>query len=67
MEWDVEFLHGEAVVDLQGKVVQEDGFVTLEQEPVFDLTNDILLAFGLLVLLGNRLVYVLLFGLVGIS
>lgn len=53
MEWDVQFLHGEAVVDLQGEMVQEDGLVTLEQEPVFDLTNDVLLALGLLILLSN--------------
>lgn len=53
MQRDVEFVHGEAVVDFEGKVVQEDGFVPFEQEPVFDLANGLLFALGLLVLLSD--------------
>jgi len=53
VERDAEFVHSEAVVDLEGEVVQEDGLVALEQEPVFDLADDLLLALGLLVLLGD--------------
>lgn len=67
MEGDAEFFHGEAVVDLEGEVVQEDCLVTLEQEPVFYLTDDVFLALGFLVLLGDGLVDVLLLGLVGIA
>jgi len=64
---DVEFVHREAVVDLEGEMVQKDRFVSLEQEPVLDLTDHIFLPLSLLVLLRNRLVYVLLLALVGIS
>lgn len=67
VEGDVELLHGEAVVDLEGEVVEEDGLVALEEEPVLDLADDVLLALRLLVLLGNRFVDVLLLGLVGVA
>ena len=67
MEGDAEFLHGEAVVDLEGEVVEEDGLVTLEEEPVLDLADDVLLALRFLVLLRDGLVDVLLLGLVGIA
>ena len=67
MEGDAEFFHGEAVVDLEGEVVEEDGLVTLEEEPVLDLADDVLLALRFLVLLRDGLVDVLLLGLVGIA
>ena len=67
MEGDVEFIEGEAVVDLEGEVVQEDGFVSFEQEPVLDFPYGLLLVLGFLVLVGYRFVDVLLFGLVGIA
>lgn len=47
-------------------MVQEDSFVPFEEEPVFDFTDYIFLALCLLVLLRYRLVYVLLFALIGI-
>jgi hypothetical protein len=30
VERDVEFLHGEAVVDFEGEMIEENSFVTLE-------------------------------------
>lgn len=67
MEGDVEFIEGEAVVDLEGEVVQEDCFVSFEQEPVLDLPYGLLLVLGFLILMGYRFVDVLLFGLVGVA
>lgn len=67
VEGDVELFHCEAVVDLEGEVVEEDCFVSLEQEPVFDLPDDVLLALSLLVLLGDGFVYVLLLGFVSVT
>lgn len=48
-------------------MVEEDCLVTLKEEPVFDLSNDVLLALGLLVLLRDGFVDVLLLGLVSIT
>jgi hypothetical protein len=67
VERDTQFLHGEAVVDLQGEVVQEDGLVSLEEEPVLDLAYGLLAVLGLLVLLRDRLEDVLLLALVGVA
>lgn len=66
MEGDVEFVHREAVVDLEGKMIEKDCFVSFEQKPVFDLTDDVLLTLGLLILLSDGFVYVLFFALVGV-
>lgn len=66
MEGDAQFVQGEAVVDLQGEVVQEDGLVAFEEEPVLDLPDCVLFAFSLLVLLGYRLVDVLLLAFIGV-
>ena len=67
VERDAELLHREAVVDLEREVVEEDGLVALEEEPVLDPADGLLLALGLLVLLRYGLVDVLLLGLVGIA
>ena len=54
-------------MDLEGEMVEEDCLVTLEEEPIFDLPDDVLLALGLFVLLCDGFVDVLLFGFVGIA
>jgi hypothetical protein len=65
---DVQLLHREAVVDLQRQVVQEHGLVSLEQEPVLYLPDCLFFVFSLLVLLCDRLVYVLfLVALIGLA
>lgn len=48
-------------------MVEEDCLVTLKQEPILDLTDDILLALCLLIFLSDGLVDVLLLGLVRIA
>lgn len=67
MEGDAQFFKGEAVVDFEGEMVEEDGFVSFEEEPVFDFANDFLATFCFLVLLGNGLVDILFLGLIGVS
>lgn len=67
MQRDVQFFHGEAVVDFEGEMVEEHCFVSLKKEPVLYLSDDVFLTFSFLVLLGDGLVDVLLFGLVGIT
>lgn len=67
VEGNIELFHGEAVVDFEREMVQKDGFVTFEQEPIFYLPDRVLLALGFLVLLSNRFVDVLLLGLVRVS
>jgi len=54
-------------VDFEGEMVEEHCFVSLEEEPVLYLPYDVLLPFSFFVLLGDGLVDVLLFGLVGIT
>jgi hypothetical protein len=54
-------------MDFEGEMVQEDGFVSFEQEPVLDLPYCVLLPLGLFVFLRNRLIDVLLLALVCIS
>jgi hypothetical protein len=48
-------------------MVQKYGFVPLKQKPILYLTDDVLLAFCLLVLLGDGFIDILLFGFVGIA
>lgn len=47
-------------------MVQKDGFVTLEQEPVLDFTNRCFLDLSLFILLSDRLIQVLVLGLWGL-
>ena len=67
MQRNAQLLHRKTVVDLQGEMVQEDSLVPFEKKPVFYLTDCLLLPLSLLVLLRNRLVYILLLALVGVS
>ena len=67
MQRNVEFVHGEAVMDFEREMVEEHCFVSLEEEPVFYLPYDVLLPFSFFVLLRDGLVDVLFFGLIGIT
>ena len=48
-------------------MVQEHCLVTLEQEPVLDLTDDLLLTLSFFIFLSNALVDVLFLGLIGFT
>ena len=51
-------------MDFEGEVIEEDGFVSFEKEPVFYLTDYLFLCLGLLVFLSYGFVNILLFALV---
>lgn len=54
-------------MDFEGKMVQEDCFVSFEEEPVLDFPDDLLFMFCFLILLCDALIDILFFALVGIS
>lgn len=67
VERDIKLLHGETVMDFEGEMIKEDCFVSFEKKPVFDLSDNVLFALGLLVFLCYWLVDVLLFRFVGVT
>jgi hypothetical protein len=48
-------------------MVKKDSFVSFEEKPILDFTDDFLFALGLLIFLSNRFVDILLFALIGVS
>ncbi len=67
MERDIQFLHREAVMDLQREMIEEDCLVSFEEEPILNLPYGLLSIFCLFVLLRDRLEDVLLFALVSVA
>ena len=63
----MQFFSCKAVVNFEREVVEEDGLISFEEEPVLDFADDVLLPFGFLVFLSDRFIDVLLLGLVGIA
>jgi len=67
VEWNVQLIHGEAIVYFKRKMIQKHCLISFEQKPIFNFPNGILFGLSFLIFLSDWFIYILFFGLIGLS